>query len=241
METYITESLDSGRTSTTRPSQGPSSYTLAAARHTQTAPEVPGIRKLLQAVCAKLQSAPILVQPDPSQQFIVEVDASDVGVGAVLSQRAKGDNKLHPCTFFSKKLSPTERNYDEGNRELLAVKLALEDWRHWLEGSEPPFTSCLVGSLTWEIWSTVRTALQGVSRTLLLMQRHFWLLSLAADTREYVGACIKTTHRPPAGLLPLLPVPGHLWSHIVLDCVAGLPTSASKNTILTIVDRKSVV
>lgn len=71
------------------------------------------------------------------------------------------------------------------------------------------------------------------------MQRHFWLPSLAADTREYVGACIKTTHRPPAGLLPLLPVPGHLWSHIVLDCVAGLPTSASKNTILTIVDRFS--
>lgn len=71
------------------------------------------------------------------------------------------------------------------------------------------------------------------------MQRHFWLPSLAADTREYVGACIKTTHRPPAGLLPLLPVPGHLWSHIVLDCVTGLPTSASKNTILTIVDRFS--
>lgn len=178
----------------------------------------------------RFSSAPILVQLDPSRQFIVGVDASDLGVGAVLSQRAKSDNKLHPCAFFSKKLSPAEQNYDVGNRELLAVKLALEDWRHWLEGSEPPFTvwtdhknlayiqtakrlnsrqarralffgrfnfsltyrpgsknikpdalsrqfkpdfdssptpdtillqSCLVGSLTWEIWSTVRTALQG--------------------------------------------------------------------------------
>jgi hypothetical protein len=36
---------------------------------------------------------------------------------------------------MSSKLSPAERNFDIGNRELLAVKLALEEWRHWLEGS----------------------------------------------------------------------------------------------------------
>ncbi len=41
--------------------------------------------------------------------------------------------------FFSHRLSPAERNYDIGNRELLAVKLALEEWRHWLEGSGVPF------------------------------------------------------------------------------------------------------
>ncbi|KAI5629102.1 hypothetical protein C0J50_10525, partial [Silurus asotus] len=32
------------------------------------------------------------------------------------------------------------KNYDIGNRELLAIKLALEEWRHWLEGAEHPFT-----------------------------------------------------------------------------------------------------
>ncbi len=41
--------------------------------------------------------------------------------------------------FFSNRLSPAERNYDIGNRELLAVKLALEEWRHWLEGLGVPF------------------------------------------------------------------------------------------------------
>ncbi len=40
-----------------------------------------------------------------------------------------------PVRVFSHRLSPAERNYDIGNRELLAVKLALEEWRHWLEGS----------------------------------------------------------------------------------------------------------
>ena len=87
----------------------------------------------------RFSSAPILTLPDPKLQFIVEVDASGVGAGAVLSQRCSKDNKVHPCAFFSRKLSPAERNYDVGNRELLAVKLALEEWRHWLEGAEQPF------------------------------------------------------------------------------------------------------
>ena len=37
------------------------------------------------------------------------------------------------------RLSKAERNYEVGNRELLAVKLALEEWRHWLEGAKLPF------------------------------------------------------------------------------------------------------
>ena len=45
--------------------------------------------------------APILMSPDPSCQLVVEVDALDVGVGAVLSQRSALDLKLHPCAFFS--------------------------------------------------------------------------------------------------------------------------------------------
>uniref|UniRef100_A0A3B3CRR4 Gypsy retrotransposon integrase-like protein 1 n=1 Tax=Oryzias melastigma TaxID=30732 RepID=A0A3B3CRR4_ORYME len=84
-------------------------------------------------------NAPILIQPDTSRQFIVEVDASDSGVGAVLSQKEASTGKLKPCAFFSRKLSPAEQNYDVGNRELLAIKLALEEWRHWLEGAEQPF------------------------------------------------------------------------------------------------------
>ncbi|KAL0146466.1 hypothetical protein M9458_058229 [Cirrhinus mrigala] len=84
-------------------------------------------------------SAPILTLPDPETPFVVEVDASDSGVGAVLSQRSSVDNKLHPCAYFSHKLTPTQRNYDIGNRELLAVKMALEEWRHWLEGAKFPF------------------------------------------------------------------------------------------------------
>lgn len=68
----------------------------------------------------------MLIQPSPELQFVVEVDASDSGVGAVLSQRSPSDQKLHPCAYFSCKLSSADRNYDIGNRELLAIKLHLK-------------------------------------------------------------------------------------------------------------------
>ena len=77
--------------------------------------------------------------PDPQQQFVVEVDTSNEGVGAVLSQRSEQDGKMHLCAFLSRRLFRAERNYDVGNRELLAVKVALEEWRHWLEGASQPF------------------------------------------------------------------------------------------------------
>ncbi len=70
---------------------------------------------------------------------MVEVDASDCGIGAVLSQRHGQPGKLFPCAFFSRKLTAAERNYDVGNKELLSMKAAMEEWRHWLEGAIHPF------------------------------------------------------------------------------------------------------
>ncbi len=68
------------------------------------------------------------------------MDASNIGLGAVLSQCRGSPAKMFPCEYYSRKLSPMERNYDVGDRELLAMKAALEEWRHWLEGARHPFT-----------------------------------------------------------------------------------------------------
>lgn len=59
-------------------------------------------------------NAPVLIHPDPDLQFVVEVDASDSGMGPILSQRPPADQKLHLCAFFSHCLSPVERNFDIG-------------------------------------------------------------------------------------------------------------------------------
>ncbi|KAL0188147.1 hypothetical protein M9458_015246, partial [Cirrhinus mrigala] len=72
--------------------------------------------------------------------FVVEINASSTGVGAVLSQRHGSAPKLIPCAYFSRKLKQAEQNYDMGNPELLAMKATFEEWRHWLEGAKFPFT-----------------------------------------------------------------------------------------------------
>ncbi|KAI3374612.1 hypothetical protein L3Q82_021182 [Scortum barcoo] len=98
----------------------------------------PRAEEEFQHLKERFTTAPVLTMPDPHPQFIVEVDASNEGVGAVLSQRFPKDHCIHPCAFLSPKLSPAERNYYVENRELLAIKVALEEWRHWLGGAEQP-------------------------------------------------------------------------------------------------------
>lgn len=87
-------------------------------------------------------SAPVLFQADLNQAFAVEVDASDSGVGAVLSQRFEG--KLHPRAFFSRCLSQAEWNCDVGDRELLAIKLNFRGLASLVGGERAP-SSCLDG------------------------------------------------------------------------------------------------
>ena len=51
---------------------------------------------------------------------------------------------MHLCAFLSKQFSPAEHNYNVVNRMLLAVKWALEGWRHWLDGEPHPFVIWMV-------------------------------------------------------------------------------------------------
>ncbi|KAL0190875.1 hypothetical protein M9458_013573, partial [Cirrhinus mrigala] len=113
-------------TALTKPSHG-------TFRHT------PEAIQAFKTLCHLFTTAPVLTHPNPDKPFVVEVDASDVGVGAVLSQRGP-DGKLHPCSFFSRKFNSTQQRHGVGDRELLAIKWALEEWRHWLQGGGDPFT-----------------------------------------------------------------------------------------------------
>ncbi|SJL08909.1 uncharacterized protein ARMOST_12283 [Armillaria ostoyae] len=75
----------------------------------------------------------ILAIPTPNGRFRVEADASNGAIGAVLSQEQ--DSKWRPVAFMSKALTATERNYEIYDKELLAIMLALAEWRHYLMGA----------------------------------------------------------------------------------------------------------
>ena len=80
----------------------------------------------------KLITAPVLGYPDPSLTYYLDTDASAVGVGAVLSQvQSEGERVV---AYFSKTLSPSERNYCVTRRELLAVVKAVKHFRPYLYG-----------------------------------------------------------------------------------------------------------
>ena len=82
-----------------------------------------------------LCQSPVLRSPDFKKQFILQTDASDRGVGAVLSQMGD-DGKEQPVAYFSRKLLPREVRYSTIEKECLAIKLGVEAFRVYLLGRE---------------------------------------------------------------------------------------------------------
>jgi hypothetical protein len=87
-----------------------------------------------QAIKDVVTREPVLILPDESRPYRLEADSSNFASGAVLSQ-VGSDEKWHPVVFYSKSLSPVQCNYEI---QMLAIIRALEEWRHFLEGSQHP-------------------------------------------------------------------------------------------------------
>ena len=87
-----------------------------------------------QQLKAILCTGPVLATPDFTKQFVLQTDASEVGIGAVLSQVQ--DNIEHPLMYVSRKLLKHERNYATIEKEGLAIRWALGKLQHYLLGRE---------------------------------------------------------------------------------------------------------
>jgi len=73
-------------------------------------------------------SAPVLAMPDFSQPFVLETDASDKGLGAVLMQGGR------PLAYLSKSLGTRNQGLSTYKNAVLALLTAVQKWRHYLQG-----------------------------------------------------------------------------------------------------------
>jgi len=114
-------------------------------------------------------TALVLVSPQGLEPFRIEADSSDFASGAVLSQQLPGEEKWHPVAFYSKSLSPVERNYEIHDKEMLAIICALEEWKHFLEGARHPV----------EIWTDHKNLEYFMTAKKLNCRQARWSLYLA--------------------------------------------------------------
>ena len=80
-------------------------------------------------------TAPVLRHFDPTLPCIVEADASDFAVAAILSQIDPITNEIRPVAFHARTMISAELNYDIYDKELLAIHESFKQWRCYLEGS----------------------------------------------------------------------------------------------------------
>ncbi|KAI2666750.1 Transposon Tf2-8 polyprotein [Labeo rohita] len=89
----------------------------------------PAAHEAFEQLKTTFSTAPVLQHPDPERPFTVEVDASTIGVGAVLSQEVGEPPVLHPCAFFSRKLTPNSpRQLPTG--KLVPLPIPERPWSH---------------------------------------------------------------------------------------------------------------
>lgn len=77
-----------------------------------------------------MTSTPVLAMPNFALPFIIETHASDIGIGAVLMQ------KDQPIAFLSKALGPSHKHLSIYEKEFLALIMAVEKWRTYLQRQE---------------------------------------------------------------------------------------------------------
>jgi len=71
----------------------------------------PEVGRTFEELKKRFTTAPILAHFDVQRPVIIETDASDFAIGAVLSQK-NDEGKLHPVAFHSRKFQAMEINYE---------------------------------------------------------------------------------------------------------------------------------
>jgi hypothetical protein len=90
----------------------------------------PDVETSFHVLKQALITAPVLALLDFTHQFVIDTDACDVGIGVVLSQQG------HPVAYVSRALGPRNRSLSVYEKEYLAILLAVQQWRPYLQLGE---------------------------------------------------------------------------------------------------------
>jgi hypothetical protein len=93
-----------------------------------------GAQEVFEKLHTAFTLAPILRHLESSLPVVLETDASDFTLGAVISQRDPENRVLHPITFNSHKFNSVELNYENYNKEMLAIMETMDHYWHYFEG-----------------------------------------------------------------------------------------------------------
>ena len=134
----------------------PITYTLKTQGEKKLLSWGPKQEKAFEELKRRLTSAPILAHFYPARTAVTETDASDFGLGCIVSQYL--GKRLHPVVFHSRKLNDAKRNYEIHDKELLAILEAFREWKHFLLGTDEPVTvytnhQNLQYFLTTKVWN----------------------------------------------------------------------------------------
>lgn len=134
-----------------------------------------------------LTSAPVLANPDYTRPFIIETDASQLAVGAALLQEFEEGKRI--VGYYSKKLTNTQRKYSATEKECLAVLLAIENFRHYIEGSVfTVITDCK--SITWLFSVSAANANSRLLRWALKLQSYDFTLQYRKGKDNVLADCL---------------------------------------------------
>ena len=108
---------------------------LTKAKHPSKVKWDDGCEKAFCKLKELLLTPPILKVVDPTKPYVLQTDASEQGLGAVLSQTTRNGEE-HPVAFASRKFPPREKNYSVIEKECLAIVWSLQVFHVYLYGQE---------------------------------------------------------------------------------------------------------
>ena len=148
----------------------------------------PECQRAFQQVKLMLSCPPVLVMPDFGLPFALTVDASGVGVGAVMSQR-QIDGFDHPIAFFSKKLNKHQRNYSTYEKEALALVSSLQHFEVYLKSGQFP-VKVFTDHSPLQFINKMKDKNQRILRWSLLLQEYDLVFTHIRGKDNFVADCL---------------------------------------------------